>query len=250
MFKTCNLYLLPMPLYQPNIKFSDCWSSVGNITFYHRNGKCYWRTKPAPVFPGTMGQLEHQAVHLRALASWRLLPHQAQMQWSVYAKEVTAHRPPFLKENHISGYNLFVSAYHGFATLEHEHIPTPIRFEEFPPFDAEFVSAEAVGNSDLLLQFSLSVFGSVNPLRYRTLGKIQLVVPEMGCHPGKMRNFLSVEVSSVSQNPRIIRFTIPNYRYVWNLDLPTYTLHFRYLLLDIATGYRNLHKNLTCSFTL
>lgn len=250
MFKTCNLYLLSMPLYQPNIKFSDCWSSVGNITFYHRNGKCYWRTKPAPVFPGTMGQLEHQAVHLRALASWRLLTHQAQWQWSVYAKEVTAHRPPFLKENHISGYNLFVSAYHGFATLEDEHIPTPARFEEFPPFDAEFVSAEVVGNSDLLLQFSLSVFGSVNPLRYRTLGKIQLVVPGRGCHPGKLRNFLSVEVSSDPLNPRTILFTIPDYRSVSNLDLPEYTLHIRYLLLDTLTGYRNLHKNLSCSFSL
>lgn len=202
------------------------------------------------VFPGTMMQMEHQSVHLRALACWRSLSQDEQLQWSVYAKNVVARRPPFLKDNHISGYNLFVSAYHGLATLGNEHIPTPTRFEEFPPFDAAFISAEVVGNSDLLLQFSLSVCGTVNPLRYRTLGKIQLVEPGRGCHPGKMRNFLSVEVTSVSQNTRIIRFTIPNYRDVWNLDLPAYTLHIRYLLLDTLTGYRNLHKNLSCSFSL
>ena len=239
-----------MPLYQPNIKFSDCWSSVGNITYYHRNNKCYWRAKPATLFPGTMGQMGHQALHLRALASWRLLPHRVQLQWSDYATEVTAHRPPFLNENHISGYNLFVSAYHGFATLGNEHIPTPARFEEFPQFDAAFISAEVVGNSDLILKFSLSVCGTVNPMQYRTLGKIQLVASGRGCHPGKMRNFLSVEVSSVIENPRIISFTIPNYRYVWNMDLPDYTLHLRYLLLDTLTGYRNLHKSLSCSFSL
>lgn len=239
-----------MPLYQPNIKFSDCWSSVGNITYYHRHKKCYWRNKPAPLFPGTMKQMDHQAVHLRALASWRSLSHPVQLEWADYAKVVTAHRPPFLNENHISGYNLFVSAYHGFATLGNEHIPTPARFQEFPQFDAAFISAEIVGGSDLLIQFSLSVSGTDNPLRYRTLGKIQLVAPGRGCHPGKMLNFLSAEVQSVPQNPRIISFTIPNYRDVWSLDLPAYTLHFRYLLLDTLNGYRNLHKSLSCSFSL
>lgn len=239
-----------MPLYQPNIKFSDCWSSVGNVTYYHRHKKCYWRTKPVPKFPGTMKQMDHQAVHLRALASWRSLSHPVQLEWSEYAKVVTAHRPPFLNENHISGYNLFVSAYHGFATLGNEHIPTPARFQEFPQFDAAFISAEIVGGSDLLIQFSLSVAGTDNPLRYRTLGKIQLVAPGRGCHPGKMLNYLSAEVQSVPQNPRIISFTIPNYQDVWSLDLPAYTLHFRYLLLDTFNGYRNLHKSLSCSFSL
>ena len=239
-----------MPVYQPNIKFSDCWSSVGNITFYHRNGKCCFRSKPAPVFPGTMGQQEHRAVHLRALEAWRLLDHQEQRQWSAYARQVPAHRPPFLKENHISGYNLFVSDYHGFATLGQEHVPTPARFEEFPPFDARFLDAEAFGSSDLRLRFSLFVGGTADPLRYRALGKIQLVEPGRGCHPGKLRNFLSVEASPDPQNPRAIMFTIPDYRALWSLDLPEYTLHIRYLLLDTLTGYRNLHKKLSYTFSL
>lgn len=239
-----------MPLYQPNIKFSDCWSSVGNITFYHRNGKCYWRSKPTPVFPGTMMQMEHQSVHLRALASWRSLTQEEQLQWSIYAKDVVAHRPPFLNENHISGYNLFVSAYHGFATLGNEHIPVPTNFEEFPPFYAEFVSAEVVGNTNLVLRFSLFVGCTDNPMRYKTLGKIQLVEPGRGCHPGKLRNYLSVDASPDPLSPRIILFDIQNYRSVWGLDLPDYTLHIRYLLIDSLTGFRNYHHKLSCSFSL
>jgi len=239
-----------MPIYPPNIRFSDCWSSVGGITFYHRNGKCYWRTKPAPVFSGTLGQLEHQSVHLRALAAWRTVDHQTQRQWVHFAKQVPAHRPPFLKENHISGYNLFVSAYHGFATLGNEHVPLPARFEAFPPFHAVFVSAQVVGNTDLSLRFSLFVGDAEQPFRYRALGKIQLVEVGRGCHPGKMRNFLSVEAFPDPQNPRTILFNIPDYRSVWNLDLPAYTLHIRYLLLDTQTGYRNVCEKISCSFAL
>ena len=239
-----------MPLYHPNIKFSDCWSSVGDITFYHRNGKCYWREKPAPTFPRTLWQQEHQAVHFRALEAWRSLDHPVQRQWSAHARNVTAHRPPFLNENHISGYNLFVSAYHGFATLGNEHVPAPARFKTFPPFHAVFITAQVAGNSDLVLRFSLFVGDTEHPLRYRALGKIQLVEEGRGCHPGKLRNFLSVEASPDPQNPRNILFTIPDYRSLWNLDLPAYTLHMRYLLLDTLTGYRNLHKKLSCSFSL
>ncbi len=239
-----------MPIYPPNIRFSDCWSSVGGITFYHRNGKCCWRTKPRPAFPGTLGQLGHQAVHFRALAAWRSLDHGVQVQWASYARGVTAHRPPFLKENHISGYNLFVSAYHGFATLGQEHVPAPARFEAFPPFDARFLDAGAFGSSGLGLRFFLFVGGTGDPLRYRALGKIQLVAPGRGCHPGKMRNFLSVEASLDPSNPRTILFNIPGYRSVWGLDLPGYTVHIRYLLIDTVTGYRNVPKKLSCRFSI
>jgi hypothetical protein len=172
------------------------------------------------------------------------------VQWSIYAKNVVAHKPPFLNENHISGYNLFVSAYHGFAILGNEHKPVPTRFEEFPPFNAEFISAEVTGGSDLLLKFSLFVGSADDPMRYRTLGKIQLVRPGRGCHPGKLRNYLSVEASPDSQSTRIIIFNISDYRSVWDLDLPEYTFHIRYLLIDTITGFRNNHQKLTCSFSL
>lgn len=169
---------------------------------------------------------------------------------------VTAHRPPFVNEGSISGYNLFVSAYHGFVTLGNEHIPEPLRFEEFPAFIIEFVSAEVVGNIDLRLRFTLDICETDNPLRYRVLGKIQLVEAGKGCHPGKMRNFLSAETVPVPlsqdtiQNPREIIFAIPDYKNVFGLSIQEYTLHIRYLLLDTVTGYRNLYHKLSCSFSL
>lgn len=202
------------------------------------------------MFPGTTSQLGQQAVHARALTSWRSLTHEEQLQWSVYAKDVVSHRPPFLNENHISGYNLFVSAYHGYALLGNEHKPAPRRFEEFPPFNTEFISAEVAGGSDLLLKFSLFVGSADDPMRYRTLGKIQLVRPGRGCHPGKLRNYLSVEASPDPQSSRIIIFNISDYRSVWDLDLPEYTFHIRYLLIDTITGFRNNPQKLICSFSL
>lgn len=235
-----------MPQFSPNINLSDCWSSVGNITFYHRDGKCYWRSKPYSQYRGTLSQQEHLQVHQRALSAWRTIPHSQQRKWSEYAKTVTAHRPPFLKENHISGHNLFVSAFHGFATLGEEHTPVPQPFEDFPPFYADFLSASEISGTDLQLRFSISIGGETNPLRYRILGKIQLVEFGSGCNPGKMRNFLATETTETPTNPREITFTIPNYKSLFGLsDQPQYTLHLRYLLLDTVTGYRNTYHKLS-----
>lgn len=82
----------------------------------------------------TAGQLEHLDVHRRALAAWRTVPHSTQLVWNRLAAEVEPHRPPFDHRAHISGQNLLVSAYHGFFTLEDEHLPEPQRFDSFPPF--------------------------------------------------------------------------------------------------------------------
>ena len=48
-----------MPRFVPDTLFSDCWSSVGNVTYYHRNGVCYFRSKAYSEFAGTAEQLEH-----------------------------------------------------------------------------------------------------------------------------------------------------------------------------------------------
>ena len=48
----------------------------------------------------------------------------------------TLFAPPFDHKAFISGQNLFVLAYHGFATLGNEHQPSPVPFESFPPFAA------------------------------------------------------------------------------------------------------------------
>lgn len=69
---------------------------------------------------------------------------------------MAAHRPPYGDGNSISGYNLFVSAYHGFAQLGNEHSPTPRRFEAYPIFSLDFVGAEMVSLFDVKLQHHLS----------------------------------------------------------------------------------------------
>ncbi|MBO7112892.1 MAG: hypothetical protein J6V75_02985, partial [Bacteroidaceae bacterium] len=121
-----------MPKFTPNAIIKDCWSSIGNITFYHRNGQCFWKRKARPVFRGTPAQLDQQQVHLRAISAWQHLDHSVQLQWNHYAKSVPSHRPPYDEHHHISGFNLFVSAYHGFAQLGNEHVPTPQPYPEFP----------------------------------------------------------------------------------------------------------------------
>ena len=51
-----------MPRFYPNTRFSDCWASVGNVTFYHRDGICYFRSKAYSEFAGTAEQLGNEHV--------------------------------------------------------------------------------------------------------------------------------------------------------------------------------------------
>lgn len=62
-------------------------------------------------------------MHRRAIAAWQSLPEEQQELWESYSLGVEPHRPPFDHTTRISGYNLFVSAYHGFATLGNEYVP-------------------------------------------------------------------------------------------------------------------------------
>lgn len=39
-----------MPKFHPTPLIQDCWSSIGNITFFHRNGQCYYKRKPYTEF--------------------------------------------------------------------------------------------------------------------------------------------------------------------------------------------------------
>lgn len=42
-----------MPKFISNALIEDCWSSIGNITFYHRNGQCFYKRKPYTQYRGT-----------------------------------------------------------------------------------------------------------------------------------------------------------------------------------------------------
>lgn len=225
-----------MSKYLPNTRFSDCWGSVGEVTFYHRNGVCFWRKRACPVFPGTLLQMEHQSVHLRALDAWRKVPHGVQLQWNEYAKDVLSHRPPFDGSSRVTGHNLFVSAYHGFAQLGEEHVPSPMPFEEFPVFDASSASAEAFGDGmmRMLLRVKLGDCGAFS--RYRLAARIQLAPVGAGVRPGFMRSFVALENCQDRESDAV--FLISDYRDVWDLDLQEYTVHVRYFLIDTLTGYR------------
>lgn len=233
-----------MPRFLPNTLLADCWSSIGNVTFYHRNGICYFRSKAYSEFKGTVGQLEQKQVHHRAILAWRTLTHRQQQKWRKFAVGVAAHRPPFGDGNHISGYNLFLSAYHGFAQLGNEHIPAPKRFEPFPIFSMDFMSCSMASLFDMELKFRLTMCGTDEPSRYRVLGKIQIETPGAGCNSGMMRNYLSESVPTgvVSE----IVFNVPCKR----LDIDMFQLYIRCLLLDTKTGYRSQYHTLSALATI
>lgn len=225
-----------MPRYYPNTRFSDCWSSVGDITFYHRNGICYFRSKAHGEFPGTGEQLVNLDLHRRAIAAWRSLDHNTQAVWGSLAESVEAHRPPFNDGNHISGYNLFVSAYHGHAQLGNEHTPEPRKYENFPFVNCEFASAEIVDGNHLSIKLRVKLDGNADPTRYRVAVRIQLTRPGAGRQPGYLRSFIAS--GNCDSNDGLVEIFVPNYRDVWSLDLDEYQVHMRYFLIDSKNGYR------------
>lgn len=224
-----------MPRFLPNTRFSDCWSSVGDVTFYHRDGVCYFRKRSVCAYGGSAGQTAAGDVHKRALAAWRGLSHDVQLIWNSIAMSVSPHRPPFDGSAHITGHNLFVSAYHGFAQTGDEHIPEPAPWRRFPPFSVEFAGCENVENV-LVIRFRVKMPQESEPTRYRLHTKIQLAAPGGGKRPGYMRMFVAGE--NCGGNESIAEVRVPDYKSVWGLDLTSYTMHCRLTLIDTVTGYR------------
>lgn len=232
-----------MPKFLPNTRFSDCWSSAGNVTFYHRDGVCFWKTRACPEFPGTLGQMEAQSVHLRALQAWRGIPDEVKEQWNSFALNVHSHRPPFRDDHHITGHNLFVSAYHGFAQLGEEHVPEPCAFEDFPVFFAEFSDVEADRGVGLVLKMRVILEGCMEPQRYRLMTRIQLTRPGRGRQPGYLRSHIAIENCTASDG--IVEVPVADYVRKWDLDLLQYQVHMRYLLIDTKTGFRCNFKKIS-----
>lgn len=227
-----------MPKYIPNSRFSDCWASIGNITFYHRNGQCYFRKKSVCKFPRTAGQIAVSEIHRRALAAWRTLDHDVQLRWNECAKAVPSHRPPFDGTSNITGHNLFVSAYHGFAQIGDEHIPEPKEWSAFPVVRIEFVSAFEVDDSALRIRFKVLFEYGIDAERYRLHLKMQFTNPGAGVRPGLMRTFIAEE-NVVSNDGYEASVLVEDYKAIWGLSLPEYQAHCRYSLIDTITGYRN-----------
>lgn len=184
-----------------------------------------------------MLQMEHQEVHLRALAAWRELPWDTQKLWNRYARPVISHKPPFDNKAHISGQNLFVSAYHGFARLGNEHVPQPMHWEGFPPYALQGVSGVMVEEGVLLLDFKVWMDEFAEDDRYQILARIQLVKKGRGFNAGKMRTFLALVPCRAGES--ITGFGLVNYIDIWGLDLQEYTVHIRHVLLDRKSGFRS-----------
>ena len=223
-----------MPRFRPSLLISDAYGSVGDVTFYHRGGKCYYRKRSAGNYPGTSAQLSHLDVHRRALAAWRTLDQATQTLWHEYGKEAVPHKPPFDGKAHISGQNLFVSSYHGFATLGNEHIPVLQRFVKFPPFAVCLADAVKLGEN-LVIPAAVAIPSAWEAGRYRLLAKLLLDVPGKGKHPGHLKNYLADRVCGSGD----VLIVVPNYTTVWGLDLEAYQIHAKFVLLDTVTGYRS-----------
>ena len=218
-----------MPQFHPTPIIQDCWSSIGNITFYHRNGQCFYKRKPYTQYRGTAAQLDQAQVHHRAILAWQQLPHAVQLRWRELAKSVPSHRPPYDDHHHISGYNLFVSAYHGFAQLGREHVPVPQPYPLFPISHLQLLQIGSAGSSGTVcLRCRLTLQNTDNPARWHVSAKIQLTAPGVGCDPGKMRSCMGIRT-----NGNQIMFRVPN------PGIENCQAHIRYRMIDDITGYRN-----------
>lgn len=218
-----------MPKFHPTPIIQDCWSSIGNITFYHRNGQCFYKRKIKPVFPGTPAQLDQAQVHHRAIIAWQQLPHSVQLQWRELAKSVPSHRPPYDDNHHISGYNLFVSAYHGFAQLGREHVPVPQPYPLFPISHLQLLQVDSGTSSETVsLRCRLTLQNTDNPARWHVSAKIQLTAPGVGCDPSKMRSCMAIRT-----HDNEVEFRVPN------PGIENCQAYIRYRLIDGITGYRN-----------
>lgn len=226
-----------MPRYIPSIPFEDCYGSVGDKTYFHRGKDCYYKKKASGALPYTDAQLQQVSLHQRALAAWRTVPSPVQKIWNEYAVDAPSKRPPYGSKAHISGYNLFVSAYHGFAQLGDEHTPEPKRYVPFPSYFVDWEGLQVVEGTDLLLRFFCSIGGGREGHRYRMLLKLELTKPGHGRQPGLQRNFLALD-DCTDEDGRI-EFIVEDFREVWHLDLPEYTAHCRFILIDRETGYRS-----------
>ncbi len=215
-----------MPKFHPTPIIQDCWSSIGDITFYHRNGQCYYKRKAHTPFVGSPAQLDQAQVHHRAILAWQQLQHSVQLQWRELAKFVPSHRPPYDNHHHISGYNLFVSAYHGFAQIGCEHVPEPQPFPLFPISKLELLDITCK-NVVATIHCRLILTDTDNPERWHMSTRVQLTASGVGCNPSKMRSYMGVR----DNNEVIINVPAPN-----DVD---YQVHLRYRLIDGVTGYRN-----------
>lgn len=189
-----------------------------------------------PPYPGTSAQLEHLAIHRRAMAAWASLDSEVQKLWNSYETTAESHRPPYDHKSHISGNNLFISAYHGFALMGDEHTPVAHPFQTPPPFLATFDSA-TVEAGTMRLAVDAHVSQYAQPERYRLYARLRLTVPGKGYGVRGMRGFLADGDCS-----QLMNVTIPEFTEIWNLGGERFQIQAMCILLDSETGFRSQYQ--------
>lgn len=180
--------------------------------------------------------MEHLALHRRAMAAWTSLDSETQKLWNTYETTAEPHRPPFDHKAHISGNNLFVSAYHGFALMGNEHTPAAQPFQAPPPFLVTFDCA-TVEAGTLRLTVDAHVSHYDQPERYRLYARLRLTNLGKGYCVRGMRGFLAE--GDCSQRMTI---TIPDYTEIWNLSSERFQIQAMCILLDSETGFRSQYQ--------
>lgn len=237
-----------MPKFIPSAGIEDCYGSSGNLTFFHKDGQCFYRKRPSSIPAGTPSQLEATELHRRALEAWRTLDPQTQKLWSEFGSSVLSHRPPYDGTTHITGHNLFVSAYHGFAQLGDEHIPEPAPWEVFPVFSAVFDSALLNEEGQLQLKFRVILSGVSELERYRLHIKADIKHIEEGSCRSWPRVFIAGENCSGTES--VVTVTVEDFSTLSGILTGQYKVKSRYLLIDTKTGYRCVAKRLSFHFSI
>ena len=187
-------------------------------------------------YPGTPAQLAHLAVHRRAMAEWASLDSETQKLWNAYETTAEPHRPPYDHKAHISGNNLFVSAYHGFALMGEVQIPQPHPFRPFPPFAVEFLSALVEAGS-LVLSVDAHLPEIPDAVFYRLYARIRLTKPGGGFGVRGMKGFLAERDGSGKMT-----ILIPSYTEIWNIPDGAFQIQAQCILLDSRTGFRSQYQ--------
>ena len=170
------------------------------------------------------------------MAAWASLDRDTQLKWIEYETTAEPHRPPFDHKAHISGNNLFISAYHGFALMGDEHTPEPNPFGKFPPFAMVFQSAIVVDNN-LKILARTSIGEQEHPERYCIYVRLSLSAPGTGYSVRGMRGFLAEGNGS-----GFVTITVSSYQNFWDVELPEYQIHSQSILLDRETGFRSQYQ--------
>jgi len=118
--------------------------------------------------------------------------------------------------------------------------PLPVKYEEFPVVWIGLDSACEIEGGILQIRLRVRLDGNVDPTRYRLQIRMQLTCPGMGRNGGKMRSFIAQK--NCTSSDCIVTVLVPDYKRIWELDLPSYQVHCRYLLIDSQTGYRNIFR--------